>query len=635
MIRNLFNKVWPILLMLVIFSTLASTFMNVIKVFADGDGYHYRLSVDIINSNTSSKTARIAIPINAKGLVDNKYIQADAQDVSMGSYDCMATDLTSNTAKWYTDIVTIPPQSTISRTFYLGDSTATRDQTFISYDGDTITAVDDDSLDITTNLTLTADVYLDSLPTEEKAIISKDGAYELSVDDTNYNFSVIVEEYDDTGAIYSSASDNYLFNNNASYATARTAATGSLGGGTSAAIGQNFSGGLYTPYRAGFYFNTSGIPDDAVVTAANLHLYGMSDSSTTAEFDLVIRSGQPTYPHDPMAVGDYLYTQYAGDGGSINTTSFVTAAYNTIPLNATGLEWINVTGTTKLMVISSRDINGNTPTGAEMVLVYTTDWGGTANDPYLDITYYVPTEYSVSAAATTDAWKTVKGTYDGSNAKIYVDEVEKDSEALTGNIPSNANNVIFMEAQGKYDNLKIGGSSIETPTWVTNYAFEPDEISSTTITDLSESTNDASMTLEGNPAGVTVSVRDLQVVSPNQAASTTSEYVSPFVTATPNMPDNYYDEDDYSKLPGAAIINNFLDMVGIPQSFFWVPVICGAAIAIGLYTYGKSRSLLAEGAAVIGIVAFAAGLGMIGWWYIVVSAIIMFAIMLKQHSYGF
>jgi len=69
----------------------------------------------------------------------------------------------------------------------------------------------------------------------------------------------------------------------------------------------------------------------------------------------------------------------------LNTSSFVNG-YNDIYLNSDGKSWLNRTGLTKLCLRSSRDINGNAPTGNEYVTVYTTEQGD-GYQPKLVITY--------------------------------------------------------------------------------------------------------------------------------------------------------------------------------------------------------------------------------------------------------
>ncbi|MBA7573614.1 hypothetical protein ES708_15412 [subsurface metagenome] len=172
--------------------------------------------------------------------------------------------------------------------------------------------------------------------------------------------------------------------NEAVYATAHNALEGTITTGY-VLTGQNYDINGYNIRRGFITFDTSGLPDTALIESATLKLKIKGDYSDT-DFDLIIRNGQPTYPHIPLVVGDYLHSHYSGNGGSKNTGDAPDGdgTWFYINLNATGLSWINKTGITKLALISSRDVAEEPPTGDE---------GFTFEDPtafksILTITYY-------------------------------------------------------------------------------------------------------------------------------------------------------------------------------------------------------------------------------------------------------
>jgi len=127
-------------------------------------------------------------------------------------------------------------------------------------------------------------------------------------------------------------------------------------------VGQSLG---FNVWRPAVYFDTSELPDDAVVISAVLHYRGSVDLSA-ADFNITIQNGQPTFPSDPLVVGDFLYTQYSGDGGSFNTAAFIVGD-NPIQLSEEGLGWISTTGTTKFILRSDEDINSSAPAGNEYV----------------------------------------------------------------------------------------------------------------------------------------------------------------------------------------------------------------------------------------------------------------------------
>jgi hypothetical protein len=142
----------------------------------------------------------------------------------------------------------------------------------------------------------------------------------------------------------------------------------------------------YHIYRGFLFFNTSELPANAYLTNAMLSLYKKNDYSAT-DFTITAQNGQPDFPNDPLDGGDYDKEHYSGNGGGLNTTSFVNGRNN---ITLTDLSWINVGGVTKLCLRSDRDINGTAPKELEYVEVYSANLyqeSGEHYRPELIITY--------------------------------------------------------------------------------------------------------------------------------------------------------------------------------------------------------------------------------------------------------
>lgn len=167
--------------------------------------------------------------------------------------------------------------------------------------------------------------------------------------------------------------DGYIENSGASYTTVRDATTGTVYAAENQIfVGQGASDNRIQ--RGYLHFDTSEIPDNALVISAVLLLYGSQDSSIT-DFDIVLQNGQPDYPHIPLTAEDFDRTKYSGDGGSFNTSKFFIGNYNDIQFNDNGISWINPVGYTKLCLRSSRDIAGNAPTNDEFVAFWAKERG--------------------------------------------------------------------------------------------------------------------------------------------------------------------------------------------------------------------------------------------------------------------
>jgi hypothetical protein len=204
--------------------------------------------------------------------------------------------------------------------------------------------------------------------------------------------------------IYGITTDGYLDKLNANYTAAWESLTGTIRDTYDyLTIGQRVSSpplALYTIDRGFLFFNTSTIHDNASITSVSVSLYGKNKQITSQEFNLIIQNGQPTNPHVPLQTTDYDQRNYSDDGGSLNTSDFITTGYNTITLNTQGQSWVNLTGTTKLCLRSNRDINQNPPTKTdpnEYIEIYSAE-KGTGYKPKCIITYMLPLSITINFA---------------------------------------------------------------------------------------------------------------------------------------------------------------------------------------------------------------------------------------------
>lgn len=189
----------------------------------------------------------------------------------------------------------------------------------------------------------------------------------------------------DEGNYYSSSSDGYLWATHATYATVQAATTGYVNdSATTARVGQNTG---YYIYRSAVIFDTGALPDNAVISAATLSLYGSADSSAT---NFAIHAVDGGAIGSSMASADY-YAIYSSNTtcGSMNTAAWSTAGYNDITLNAIGRNVISTTDYTKFALRSEEDMIVSQPAGLEYVDFFTAE-RGPGYKPRLIITYTVP-----------------------------------------------------------------------------------------------------------------------------------------------------------------------------------------------------------------------------------------------------
>ncbi|MDD2904515.1 MAG: proton-conducting transporter membrane subunit [Syntrophales bacterium] len=139
----------------------------------------------------------------------------------------------------------------------------------------------------------------------------------------------------------------------------------------------------YEIWRGGVFFDTSALPDTAVITSATLSL-NVSADNTTDDFSVTVVSGYDL--DDPLVAVDYgeLLSQTVSLGAT-STSGASVGSYLDITLNTLALSHINVIGTTKFAIRSSKDISATAPTNDEYITFKTYEEG--VDKPQLSVTY--------------------------------------------------------------------------------------------------------------------------------------------------------------------------------------------------------------------------------------------------------
>lgn len=195
--------------------------------------------------------------------------------------------------------------------------------------------------------------------------------------------------------IFAQASDGSIDSESGTYSIAR-AGTGTiavLGLGDQLYIGQRFPASVYHVYESFLSFDTSVIPDDDTVTAVSLQLFLAFDASTvdftmevrTHDFGTTLETADWVAGASLSALTNLANLASSGIGAAEAYKSFtsVGAAFNSA---------INKTGTTRMIIASSRTAGNNAPTGNEYCGFYAEGAAGTTKDPKLVITHSPPTQ---------------------------------------------------------------------------------------------------------------------------------------------------------------------------------------------------------------------------------------------------
>jgi hypothetical protein len=184
--------------------------------------------------------------------------------------------------------------------------------------------------------------------------------------------------------------DGYIPYGNNNYNTCRNAVNGDTLQLYSLAVGQVYD--MFFPpnyhiYRGLPWFDTRNVPTPSAIKSGYLALWVEQDYSDD-DFDIVLQKGNGIAPHRPFVLGDYDRTPYSGNGGSLNTAGLVFVPNPTIiPLNATGLSWINYGGYTSFVLRSQKDIDGTAPFQTEYVIFQNSTAANPTYKPVLVLVY--------------------------------------------------------------------------------------------------------------------------------------------------------------------------------------------------------------------------------------------------------
>ena len=198
---------------------------------------------------------------------------------------------------------------------------------------------------------------------------------------------------DDTLTVYSTASDDSIWNtNDPTWVGAHDAASGDAfrtGNWVDAGTYYDSRNLTYTCERAFLFFNTAPLGAEAAITSGVLSLYGNNKTQVDAgHADLHIVEG---IQNDPLLLSDFgAQLAKTTSGGSITYAAFTVGAYNDLTLNATGRGWINKVGTTKFCFRVAGDINNSTPTGKYNDISFYANEQGVGFQPRLVVEYGTP-----------------------------------------------------------------------------------------------------------------------------------------------------------------------------------------------------------------------------------------------------
>ena len=592
--------------------------------------YDYVVDVYVSNASGSDLTnVPVAITIQANNLVANAFIQADAEDLrpvntSESALPTVAQEMASNSVTWWLDVDSVADGSVGTFQFYMGNTTATRDQMF-RVDGttDTVTAADHADLDILDDLTLTTTFNAIAWPNSDTYLVNKSGAYGIGLrisggDETAFAIihTTAVDQTREPNATVtdgigqSGCADGSIHECLAS-SDADTSYVWTSGGGSTAIVATDDLGSISDATinsvtlrhrsRSDGTVGTHSVTPSICYNACAQVTAGVENSTTTsyADYDQVFaqRPGGGSW-----GAGDFddlqirLELNDTGGGGQQTRTTYTAIIINYTP-------YYSVSTTTD-------DASVNLVAGADYTLALTYD-----NDL-------------------------------GSNQlKLAINGTNKANATSTGNIVSNTSTLVAGSSfNGYLDATRVGTISLASPTWVLQWDYEPDELTETQqgnsgnswtwlgtngVEDVSSggSDHDGSYSLTRDMTGVTryTSGVDLTVTSVVSAVPTPPNilggiYMTPVATfAVKNYPFH-----EFPATAAAAFESNNVT----PQLTFWFLVVNFIGLAIGAGVFKLTGNGFLAVLPWIGSywIAWQAGAQGFGFWLVLIATMLGLAV---------
>ena len=521
--------------------TLLGAFLAVLtvaNVSASNDtlaDYTYVMTVGVNNQSGGAFANRpIAVQMQPDNLVP-VFLQADADDWRPVNADetaltGVAQGMTSGAQTWW---FTIPAQGSgavANYYFHMGNTTATRDQSF-GFDGttDTVTATDHADLDITDDLGMLVDFNLYAWPASATYLLQKLSAYDVGVRTTGGNEEIFASIFYSTSVtlIPNAAGD---FEN--------------IANRTGCAAASHWQ--CVDVDDANKTLEIDALPDNTLQDAYNLTAFGTITTEVVTSVTIVCKQTGQRSGGTPNRVALRL----GGTTGTFqNTTARTGVGLFTEACNGLtaftrpgGGAWVG-TDLDDLQVVTEITEFNDTVTQVGFLYVAVT----VAYDVAQEVA--TTTEQGGASLVAGTTYR-VSATYDndlGSNQlRLYVndsDDVAEANATRTADIATNTSNLILgTSVNGNVTEAGVANVAAEEPTavqFVTQYEFEPDDLAETqkgtsantwtwlgTVEDISTGgvDHDGSYSLTRNMASITTWTYDLHnktatvmIVAPGQS----------------------------------------------------------------------------------------------------------------------
>lgn len=521
------RKYLPIISLIVLLTIL-------IPVSLVSAAYNYSYEIRVFNNSTTSYPdgLPVLITLNNSQLNAYGYIGADGLDTEVQE-GAASRDFMVDTAFLGVFIPSFLDSQTRFLNYRLGNTPEQTTFPVVTGLGGNVTFSDNETLELGDNFTVSQRLWVDTSAGTEKYLVYKSGAFETSVSDEGNITSTVWNETETTQEAGVSEKNMY--------------ASGDFRDGQRI---DSFSG---------------------IITSASFKL--RKSGSPTGTGTATVRSVSPD-----AILGTLGTIDVSTISASLTWYKFDAASVEVLTATDVRILFEYSDGTAAHYVKFSYD--GSDTIGGVFTSYDPTVWTDTAGSDS-NIRYEEDVWVSVTAGGVTDGLRSVNTTADGTDLKIYVDGVEKDSEGLSGlsvlnqsggwTLASN-NTASYLE----YMSLSVNGTQ---QLW-----FEPNTmIAGTFLTDRAGGDNNGTIAWGVNPSSVEVTIGGL-TSSVSAVSSVVVNETAPELLEAPPTIEYFPDPADVelTTMPMYDSVVEFSDAIGAPVRVGYVLLMWLTCMVVGI-----------------------------------------------------
>jgi len=543
--------------------------------------------ITITNSSTEATNVSTTASINTTVLIDNGYLNATADNVTIRN--SAGTDMTFMPGlggnPWVMWVPSIDANASFNYIVYT-PATGGNIRYFPGTGG--MTTIDSGTLELSDNFTVEQKGWGDTSSGANKDFVVKDDAFRLYIS----NSGKITAEIKGANLLSNGGFED------GDPPTGWTFTDG--GGGTWSRSNEQVKIGTYSGKL------TNGLNNYAIV-------HFKIDDASLANKRLMMAAW--VY----ASAADKAYTNIRFHD---NADAFISQTDSTAHTGDSSWQWLTATQTAPAntrYVYGRVFIPGSTPAGT----LYC--------DGATLIRYAKATTESIDSGEHT--WRS---TADGTNLKIYVDDVEKASTALEGaSVVDNDNNWTFLQNNVmpymEFHKITISGVLQQHIIWEYDTTFD----------DLSAGNHDATPTFRttSSDADVSAALVSFQPISEAQAPAYAVSDAPDFITTAPSISGNFTTTDVNPTFPGAGIIEDLAEAGNTPVQLPYTILAGFGILAVSLTTswalkrFG-SGSLVVKIIAIVAIMGILVAIQVFDLWLVIFFVLIAIAVAMASRHTG-